>query len=318
MAEISQREAYGRALAAYGAINPKVVVLDSDTSASTLSSFFAEKYPERFFNTGIAEPCMVDVAVGLALGGFIPFANAFAALISLRALEQVRTCVCYARTNVKLAASYAGLSDFKDGPSHYATKDIAIMRSMPEMTVIVPADAIEIAAWVPIIAEVDGPVYFRLSRAATLPVHVTSPQLSIGKGLVLQPGNDATIFAAGSMVGRSLKAAQQLEEKGISVQVIELHTIKPLDIELVCEAASRTGAVVTAEEHTIIGGLGGAIAECLSENCPTPLVRVGIRDTFALTALNPDLLMDSFGLAVSDIVIAVEQVLVKKHKKEAL
>jgi transketolase len=312
MAEISQREAYGRALAAYGGINPRIVAVDADTSTSTFSSFFAEKFPDRFFNTGIAEPCLVDVAVGLALGGLIPFANAFAALLSLRALEQVRTCVCYARTNVKLAASYAGLSDFKDGPTHFATKDIAIMRTLPEMTIIVPADATEVAAWVPIVAEYDGPVYLRLSRAATLPVHKESPLLTIGKGLVLHPGHDITIIATGSMLGRSLKAAREIANIGISARVIEIHTIKPLDVDLICQAAAETGAVVTAEEHTIIGGLGGAVAETLSENCPVPMVRVGIHDTFALTAKDADSLMDAYELAVSDIVKAVEKVLTKK------
>src|SRR4030042_5811226 len=158
MAEMAQREAYGRALAAYGEQNRRIFVLDADTSASTLSNFFAQKYPDRFINIGIAEPCMVDVGVGVALAGKIPFVNAFAALLSLRAIEQIRTCVCYARTNVKLAASYAGVSDFKDGPTHHSITDIALMRALPEMTVIVPADKMEIEAWVPVIAEYDGPV----------------------------------------------------------------------------------------------------------------------------------------------------------------
>src|SRR5512136_2056584 len=181
MAELSHREAYGRALAEYGAVNPQVVVLDPDTSSSTLTSYFAKRFPERFFNIGIAEPCMVDVAVGLALGGFVPFANAFAALVSFRAMEQVRTCVCYARTNVKLVGGYAGVSDFKDGPTHHAITDIATMRALPEMTVIVPADANEITRWVPILAGYNGPVYFRLSRSASLPVHDSSVSPEIGK-----------------------------------------------------------------------------------------------------------------------------------------
>ena len=168
-------------MAAYGALNEQVVVLDVDTAASTLSSFFAERYPNRFFNIGIAEPCMIDVAVGLALGGYVPFANGFAALVALRALEQVRTCMCYARTNVKLASSYAGLSDFKDGPTHHSICDLAIMRSLPELTVVVPADARETALWVPILAEYDGPVYFRLSRAAALPCIPLTPFCSLAR-----------------------------------------------------------------------------------------------------------------------------------------
>ena len=188
MSTMSMREAYGRALAAYGATNPRVIVLDVDTSSSTFSNFFAKQVPERFFNIGIAEPCMIDVAVGLALSGKIVFANGFAALLALRALEQIRTCVAYARTNVKIAASYAGVSDFKDGPTHHTITDIAVMRALPEMTVIVPADANEAAAWVPVIAEYDGPVYLRISRAATIPVHDPEVHVTIGKGITLRQG----------------------------------------------------------------------------------------------------------------------------------
>ena len=186
MGNVSMREAYGRALAEYGELNQNVVVLDADTSSSTLSNFFAKKFPQRFINVGIAEPCMVDVAVGMALEGMIPFVNGFAALLSLRALEQVRTCICYAQTNVKLAASYAGVSAFKDGPTHHSITDIAIMRSLPEMTVIVPADSVEAASWVPTLAKYDRPVYFRLSRAVTVPVHQEGLHLDIGKGLILR------------------------------------------------------------------------------------------------------------------------------------
>lgn len=306
------REGYGRALMAYGEVNPDVVVLDADTSSSTLARFFAQRYPERFYNIGIAEPCLVDVAVGLALGGKIPFANAFAALLSLRAAEQIRTCVAYARTNVKLAAGYAGLSDFKDGPTHNAITDIAILRAMPEMTVIVPADTVEAGKWVPVIAEYDGPVYLRLSRAATIPVHGDGLEVEIGKGISLRQGGDVTIVATGAMVGRSLLAAGKLAEKGIDARVLEIHTIKPLDVDLICQAAAETGAIVTAEEHSIVGGLGGAVAEVLGEHCPTPQVRVGVADTFALTALDLESLMDAFGLAVDDVVAAAEQVLRRK------
>jgi transketolase len=312
MAEMSMREGYGRALAEYGEINPDVVVLDADTSSSTLSNFFAQRFPGRFLNIGIAEPCMVDVAVGLALGGKIPFANAFAALLSLRALEQIRTCVCYARRNVKLAAGYAGLSDFKDGPTHHAIMDIATMRAMPEMTVIVPADALEAGKWVPVVAEYEGPVYLRLSRAATIPVHDESLQVEIGKGITLREGSDVTLVGTGSMVGRSLLAAEKLAKEGIEARVLEIHTIKPLDVDLVQQAAEETGAVVTAEEHSVIGGLGGAVAEALCEGRPVPLERVGVADTFTCTALDPKSLMDACGLAVEDIVSATKRALVRK------
>ncbi len=309
MAELSIREAYGKALAAYGETNPNVIVLDADTSSSTYSNLFAKRFPERFINTGIAEPCMVDTAVGLALGGMVPFVNAFAALVSLRAMEQVRTCVCYARTNVKIASSYAGLSDFKDGPTHHANKDLAMMRVLPEMTVIVPADANETANWVPVIAEYDGPVYFRLSRASSLPVNPPDVSVKIGKGQILRQGSDVAILAIGSMVGRCVQAAEALAAEGIQTRIINLSSLKPLDNELVIQAAEQTGAIVTAEEHTILGGLGGAVAELLSENRPTPMVRVGLADTFARTARDAETLMDAFGLGVQDIIAAVKRVL---------
>jgi len=311
MGAIPMREGYGRALAEYGARNSDVVVLDADTSSSTMSKLFAEQFPDRFLNIGIAEPCMVDVAVGLALAGKIPFANAFSALLSLRALEQIRTCVCYARTNVKLAAGYAGLSDYKDGPTHHAIVDLAIMRSLPNMTVIVPADAAEAAKWVPVVAEFEGPVFLRLSRAATIPVHDDDVEPRIGKGIKLRDGKDVTLLANGAMVGRSLRAADELLKEGISAQVIEMHTLKPLDVDAVMEAAETTGAIVTVEEHSVIGGLGGAVAETLCSRRPTRLERVGIPDTFARTAPDPELLMDAFGLSVSDIVVAARMAIEK-------
>jgi len=313
MAELAMREAYGRALADYGAINPEVVALDADTSSSTLSCYFAQRFPERFFNLGIAEPCMVDVAVGLALNGHIPFVNAFAALLALRAVEAIRTCVAYAGTNVKLAAGYAGVSDFKDGPTHHAITDIAFLRALPGMTVVVPADATEAAAWVPVVAEHPGPVYLRLSRAATLPVHSQPPDLAVGRGLVLREGSDATLIACGAMVGRSLQAAGRLADEGIAVRLIDMPTIKPLDVALVRQAATETGALITAEEHSLIGGLYGAVAECLAGSQPVPIEAVGIADTFARTALDSESLMDACGLGVADIVGAVKRAVLRKQ-----
>ena len=307
MAEMAMREGYGRALAEYGETNPDVVALDADTSSSTLSALFADRFPRRFFNIGIAEPCMVDVAVGLALGGKIPFANAFAALLSLRALEQIRTCVCYADTNVKLVAGYAGLSDYKDGATHHAIMDVATMRAMPKITVIVAADAVEAGKWVPIVAEHDGPVYLRLSRGASGPLHDEGLQLEIGKGITLRQGGDVTIIGTGLMVYRCLQAADRLAEEGIDARVLEIHTLKPFDLELVRQAAEETGALVTAEEHSIIGGLGGAVAEALSGCYPVPVERVGIRDTFNITAPDIESLLDYCGLAVDDVVEAARR-----------
>lgn len=312
MAEISMREAYGRALAELGAVNSQVVALDVDTSSSTLSNYFAQRFPERFFNIGIAEPCMVDVAAGLALGGLVPFINGFASLLALRALEQIRTCVCYAHTNVKIAASYAGVSDFKDGATHYSISDLANMRALPGMTVIVPADAAEAAAWVPLVVEYDGPIYLRISRAGAIPIHQAGSLLRVGQGRTLRPGIDLTLVATGAMVGRCMLAAEQLSAQGIHARLLEIHTLKPLDSDLLLKAAEETGALVTAEEHNIIGGLGSAVAEVLSEGCPVPFERVGIRDRFCPTGRDLDQLMDACGLSVADVVAAAQRVLIRK------
>jgi transketolase len=313
--DMPMRQGYGLALADYGVADDRVVVLDADTSSSTLSRYFVERYPQRFINVGIAEPCMVDVAVGLALEGWVPFVNGFAALVALRALEQIRTCVAYARTNVKIAAGYAGLSDYKDGPTHHSITDIAILRAMPGMTVIVPADAAEAAAWVPLVAAYDGPVYLRLSRAATVAVHEPGQALAIGRGTVRRAGADVTLVSAGAMVGRSLLAAGELAREGIDARVLELHTIKPLDRDLILQAAEETGALVSAEEHSVVGGLGGAVAEALCDGRPVPLERVGVQDTFTRTAPDPDSLMDACGLAVVDITAAAKRALRRKEAR---
>ena len=313
MPELSMRESYGRALAEYADKHPRVVALDVDTAASTLSKFFAERHPDRFLNVGIAEPCMVDIAVGLSLGGFIPFANGFAVLLALRALEQVRTCVCYARTNVKLAASFAGISDFKDGATHYSITDLANMRALPNMTVVVPADAAEAAAWVPVVAEHDGPVYLRLSRAPALPVYAPGTPLVIGKGLRLRDGGDVALITLGAMTGRCLAAADRLAADGIEARVLELPTLKPLDHDLIVRAAKETGAIVTAEEHSVLGGLGGAVAETLGTSLPTPLECVGIRDVFCPTGRNLDVLMDACGLSVDEIVASARRAVARKR-----
>jgi len=312
MGFLSHREAFGRSLQEYGGINKHIVVLDADTSSSTMSRIFAERYPERFINVGIAEPCLIDVSVGMALGGYIPFVNAFSALLSLRALEQIRTCIAYANMNVKIAAGYSGLSDFKDGPTHHSIMDIGIMRMLPGMTVIVPADEIEIKEWIPIIAEYEGPIYFRLSRAGSEVVHKTKPILEIGKGIVLREGDDVCIIAVGLMVSRCLQASELLAEKGVSVSVVEMPSIKPLDEELILDMASKTKAFVTAEEHSIIGGLGGAVAEVLASKHPIPLERIGIKDTFARTAPDPDSLLDAYGMGVDEIIMACNSVLERK------
>lgn len=315
MTEIPQRQAYGMALADYGSDNPKVVVLDADVSSSTMTSYFARKFPNRFFNVGVTEASMVDVGVGLALGGYIPFVNTFAALLTLRACEQIRTCVAYARTNVKLIGGYSGISDYKDGPTHFGTNDISVIRSLPNMVVLSPADNLEAAKLVPIIAEYDGPVYMRISRAVVPVVFDEMYTPVIGKGCLLHNGKDVTIIATGSMVARCVEATRQLEKNGVDVRLISMFSIKPIDQQMILQAAEETGAIVTAEDHTIVGGLGSAISEVLALGRPTPVEMVGLNDTFAETGPDPDTLMDASGMSVKDVLAAVTRVLNRKAKK---
>jgi transketolase len=312
MAELrSMRKAYGEALAELGAANPDVVVLDADVSASTQTWMFREKYPDRFFNVGVAEANMVDVAVGLALAGKIPFANTFAFLIALRAAEQVRTCVAYAKTNVKLVGSYGGLSDAFDGPTHHALCDLAVVRSLPNMTVVVAADAVEVKKAVPAVAEYDGPVYLRVSRAEVPVIFDERHEVHLGQGVTLREGGDVTLVGMGIMVGRCIEAAEVLRREGIDARIIEIHTLKPIDEGLIVQAAQETGAIVTAEEHSIIGGLGGAVTEVLGSRCPVPVLRVGIADTFTETG-SYEALLDRYGMGVTDIVASARRAIVRK------
>ncbi|MDH5441218.1 MAG: transketolase family protein [Candidatus Bathyarchaeota archaeon] len=307
----SLRKAYGESLVDYGATNPHVAVVVADVSSSVQTSYFAERFPERFFNVGITEQSMVDVAVGLALGGMIPFANTFAVLF-LRTFEQIRTCVAYAKTNVKIVGGYSGLSDFKDGPTHHADTDIAIMRSLPNMTVVEVADAVETRKMVPAVAELDGPVYLRITRADMPVLFDESHEVEIGKGVTVRDGDDVTLMGCGVMVSRCLEASKILAGKGTDARVVNMHTIKPLDRSLLEKAANETGAVVTAEDHTVIGGLGGAVAEALSETYPVPLERIGIKDVFTETALTYEELLDYYGMGVKDIVESARHVMKRK------
>jgi len=315
MEKASFRKAFGEALVECGAKDSNIVVLVADVSSSVMTGYFAEKFPERFFNIGIQEAGMIDTAVGFALAGMIPFVNTFAGLL-LRAAEQIRTCVAYAKTNVKLIGGYAGVSDFKDGPTHHSIMDIAIMRAMPNLVVVAPADATEVKKILPLVAEYNGPVYMRISRAETPVVFDDTHKVEIGKGVVVQEGSDVTLIANGVMVYRSLEAARILAKEGISCRVINIHTIKPLDVSLVRKMAEETGAIVSAEEHSIIGGLGTAIAEIISDFRPVPLERVGIADTFTETALDFESLLDAYGMAVEDIVEATHHALRRKEKNK--
>ncbi|MHC4508093.1 MAG: transketolase family protein [Planctomycetota bacterium] len=308
---VNMRMAYGQALVELGRACPDVVVLSADVSNSDHSYMFEEAFPDRFFNVGIAEQCLVDVAVGLASAGKVPLANTFSFLFATRALEMVRTHLCYGRANVKLMGAYSGLSDSFDGPTHHSITDIAIMRSLPNMTVVVPSDPISLKKLLPQIVEWQGPVFVRLTRneAPVLFDEDYSPR--IGEAVVLRRGTDLTLVCVGMMLERCLKAAEALSWEGIEARVIEMHTIKPLDTRSILEAARQTGAIVTVEEHSIIGGLGAAVAEVVTESYPVPVRRVGIADRFAETGPYKDLL-ENYGMSLEDILQAAREALAAK------
>jgi transketolase len=273
---------------------------------------FAEKYPDRFYNVGIAEQSLVDVAVGFAYAGLVPFANTFAFLFATRALEMVRTHLCYGRANVKLMGAYGGISDSFDGPTHHSITDLAIMRSLPNMTVVVPSDPVAVGKLLPLVAEWDGPVFFRLCRNEVPVLFDDGYSPEIGKAMVHREGGDVAIIGCGVMLDRCLKAAKELAGDGIEARVIEMHTIKPLDESCVLQAAEETGALVAVEEHNVLGGLGGAVSETVTGGRPVPVVRVGIGDTFTETGPY-DKLMDGYGLAVADVAGAARKAVALKQ-----
>lgn len=309
--KIAIRDAFGEALVDLGYENDKVMVLDADVSHSTKTIKFGEKFPDRFFNLGVAEANMMNIAAGFATCGFIPFVSTFSFLACLRAGEQIRTSVAYPELNVKIAAGYGGLSDSYDGTTHQSVCDIAIARSIPNMAVIIVADAQETKIAVPAIAQYEGPVFFRLSRAEVPVIFDENHKFEIGKGNLLKEGSDVTLVATGIMVTRTLEASEQLEKEGINARIIEIHTIKPLDEKILIEAARETGAIVTVEEHNIYGGLGSAVAESLAKHQPVPLEMVGILDTFAESG-DYEGLLDKYGMGASSIVKAVRKILKRK------
>lgn len=299
------REAYGEALKKLAASNPNVVVLDADLSGSTKTSEFKKVSPDKFFNVGIAEQNLIGTAAGMAIAGKIPFASSFAMFAAGRAFEIIRNTVAYPKLNVKIAATHAGLTVGEDGASHQAIEDISLMRSIPNMIVINPADAIEAEQAVIKSAEITGPVYIRLGRMVVEDVYDENYKFEIGKGVELKKGNDVTIIATGLMVQEALKAAASLSEKGIEARVINIHTIKPIDRDIIINAAKETKAIVTAEEHSIIGGLGSAVLETLSDTCPVIVKRVGVLDTFGESGKPADLL-EKYHLTSKDIAAACE------------
>jgi transketolase len=308
MEKMATREAYGKALVELGLRMEKIVALDADLSKSTKTVLFAERFPLRFFNMGVSEADMMGTAAGLAASGFIPFASTFGVFATGRTYDQIRNSIAYTRLNVKIAASHTGITVGEDGASHQALEDIALMRVLPNMTVVVPADGRQTFQAVEAIAAYDGPVYLRLGRLAVPQVIPEEFSFELGKGQLLREGDDLLIVAAGIMTGMALEAAKMLEKEGIHASVANLHTVKPLDEEFLIRMAGLTGAVVTAEEHSIIGGLGGAVAELLAESCPVPVVRVGIRDTFGESG-NPGALLQKYGLTPESLVQAGKKAL---------
>ncbi len=311
MVKKATRESFGEALCALAETNPDIVVLDADLAEATKTGIFKKQYPDRFFDCGIAEQNMVGIAAGLAACGKIPFAASFAMFAAGRAFEQMRNSVGYPHLNVKIAGSHAGISVGEDGATHQCCEDIALMRTIPGMVVLNPADHYEMQAAVKAAAEYVGPVYIRLGRLAVESVNNNDDYtFEIGKGITLRDGKDITIIATGLLVQEAVKAAKALEAAGIDARVLDIHTIKPLDTELVLKAAQETGRIVVAEEHNVIGGLGEAVSSYLSEVCPTPVTKIGIYDEFGHSGPAVDLLKE-FGLSAENIEATVKKVLGK-------
>ncbi len=301
MIKKATRESFGEALVKIAEENDRIVVLDADLAAATKTGIFKKAYPDRFFDCGIAESNMIGIAAGLATCGKIPFAASFAMFSAGRAFEQVRNSVAYPHLNVKIAGSHAGISTGEDGATHQCLEDIALMRSIPGMTVINPCDHYEMLGAVKAMAELDGPCYVRLGRLAVESVNNNDDyKFELGKGVQLRDGNDVTIIATGLLVQEAVKASDSLKAQGINARVINIHTIKPIDEEIIIKAAKETGKIITCEEHNVIGGLGEAVCAVLSENCPTPVKRIGVYDKFGHSGPAVGLL-EEFGLCASNI-----------------
>ena len=309
----STRVEYGKTLVKLGEEYPDIVVLDADLSGSTQTHHFAKAFPERFFNLGVAEQDLIGTAAGLAVGGKIPFASTFAMFATGRAWEQIRQTIAYANLNVKIVASHGGVTVGEDGGSHQAIEDLALMRILPNMVVLVPADGPQTRAMVRWAVSYPGPVYIRTGRMAVPVIYDDSYQFQLGRGSILREGRDVTLIGLGIMVQACLEAARLLEAQGIEAQVLNLACLKPLDWELLVDAAQRTGAVVTAEEHLVTGGLGSAVCEVLSERWPTPVRRIGLRDIFGISG-KPELLLKHYGLTPEDIQEAALKVMAQKER----
>ena len=306
------RDGFGKALLELGEKNPNVVVLTADLSEAIRTHWFAEKFPQRFFQMGIAESDMMGTAAGLSIAGKVPFVTTFAAFATSLANTPVRVSVAYNQAKVKIATSHGGICVGGDGATHQSIEDIALMRVLPGMTIVVPCDANEAYKATLAVAEYPGPVYLRLGRIATPIVTAPKTPFKIGKAQVLEQGEDLAIIACGAMVGLALEAAQLLKNKGVSTRVINMHTVKPLDKRAVLKAAEECGALVTVEEHSIIGGLGSAVAELVAETSPVPVERVGIRDVFGESG-EPNEILEKYGLTTKDLVASCKRALERKE-----
>ena len=313
MEKIATRAAYGEAMAALAEDYPELVVLDADLSGSTMSKKFADVCPQRFFNIGIAEANMAGIAAGLATCGKKPFFHSFAMFATGRAWEQVRNSIAYPRLNVKVIGSHGGLSVGEDGATHQCIEDYAVMRAIPGMLVVSPCDGPEMRLAVKALLDYEGPAYMRLGRLAVDSVtdEIGGYHFELGKGCQLRDGTDVTVIATGMMVQEAVKASDTLKSEGVSVRVIDMHTIKPLDEEIVLKAARETGAIVTSEEATVLGGLGSAVCECVAAGCPVPVVRHGVQDEFGRSGAAKEVLA-AYGLTAEGIIRSVRQVLTLK------
>ena len=302
---MATRQAYGKVLVEIGAENPNLVVMDADLSKSTMTAEFGKAYPERFFNMGIAEQNLYGAATGLALSGKVVCASTFAMFAAGRAFEIIRNSIGYTHANVKVCATHAGITVGEDGASHQTFEDIALMRTIPGMTVVNPSDGVSAKKLMKQVVAFDGPAYVRLGRAAVPVCYGEDDEIVLGKGNQVREGKDVTVIATGIMVNEALMAAEELAAEGIDVRVIDMHTIKPLDEEIIVKAARETGAIVTAEEHSVIGGLGSAVAEVVVKKCPVKMAMVGQQDTFGESG-KPDELKAKYGMTAADIVKAVK------------
>jgi Transketolase, C-terminal subunit len=313
MNKLPSRDGYGQAILELAEKDPKVMILDADVAKSTRTNWVGDKFPEKFLDMGISEQDMIGMAAGLSLAGMVPFATTYCVFLTGRAFDQIRTTVCYGNLNVKLAGAHAGISVGPDGATHQSLEDVGLMRTLPNMTVVVPCDAEETRKATLAIAKEEGPCFIRFGREAVPVITDANTPFELGKARLVRDGSDVVVFANGPLVHEATLAADDLAERNVSVMVVDLHTVKPLDGDFVTKAAQKTGAVVTAEEHQVACGMGGAVAEHLSETHPVPVCRVGVRDSFGESG-DPDELMAKYGLDRAGIIAAVDKALARKAR----